>query len=168
MTPGLKYVSDLHRPHEERDPDVLPRTSNATFEQLKDVYKRGYSTRWTRGLICEGHLQDATLLTHSIDDGKLTLQVRRERIVLNSGRLSCFCRQGDEGTWILDTGIKVVGLLWGGHSGGWTFYTDVHDLFEHIKEVTGAVDVRLPKPPVPWDWKTGCIDKPSAVTTNGQ
>ena len=54
---------------------------------------------------------------------------------------------GDSGAWIFleNPNHHALGQVWGhDHFANRTFYTPLYAIFEHIKDVTGALDVQLP------------------------
>ncbi len=53
--------------------------------------------------------------------------------------------RGDSGTWIFTEDGKVLGMITSyNHMAHMTYYTPIHVVFEHIKQVSGATEVRLP------------------------
>jgi hypothetical protein len=55
-----------------------------------------------------------------------------------------FCEQGDEGALLMNTAGEVLGMVSALHEpSGWGFFTEIGDVIEDIKDITGASDVRM-------------------------
>ncbi|KAI9877020.1 MAG: hypothetical protein M1830_005015, partial [Pleopsidium flavum] len=53
--------------------------------------------------------------------------------------------RGDSGTWIFTEDGGVLGMITSyNHMAHMTYYTPIYVVFEHIKQVSGATEVRLP------------------------
>ncbi|KAI9821065.1 MAG: hypothetical protein M1827_003798 [Pycnora praestabilis] len=51
---------------------------------------------------------------------------------------------GDSGTWIFTENGKLLGMIWGYNDRtGTTYYTPIYAIFDHIKAVTGAIDLQV-------------------------
>ncbi|KAJ5356366.1 hypothetical protein N7517_010975 [Penicillium concentricum] len=62
-----------------------------------------------------------------------------------------FAGHGDSGAWITRIDGKVFGILTGGDERqGTTYFSRINDVFEDIKDITGAVEVRVAPVPVLW------------------
>ncbi|KAJ5835364.1 hypothetical protein N7447_001390 [Penicillium robsamsonii] len=60
-----------------------------------------------------------------------------------------FAEHGDSGAWITRMDGKVFGILTGGDERqGTTYFSRINDVFDDIKDVTGAVEVRIAPVPV--------------------
>ncbi|CAI7583811.1 unnamed protein product [Penicillium glandicola] len=60
-----------------------------------------------------------------------------------------FAEAGDSGAWITRVDGKVFGILTGGDPRkGTTFFCRISDIFDDIKDITGAVEVRIAPAPV--------------------
>lgn len=68
-------------------------------------------------------------------------------ISIDRGRFATgyrFSEQGDSGAFIFDNRRQVIGLLFAGcDEKNATYFTHILDVFDDIKAVTGAVDVRI-------------------------
>ena len=55
-----------------------------------------------------------------------------------------FSLRGDSGSFVFDSEYNVVGLIFGGNEdSNLSYFTHVTDLFDGIKQVTGATGVRI-------------------------
>ncbi|KAJ9490549.1 hypothetical protein VN97_g2702 [Penicillium thymicola] len=60
-----------------------------------------------------------------------------------------FAEEGDSGSWITRADGKVLGILTGGDARqGTTYFCRINDVFDDIKDITGATEVRIAPPPV--------------------
>jgi hypothetical protein len=60
-----------------------------------------------------------------------------------------FAEGGDSGSWITRVDGKVLGILAGGDERlGTTYFCRINDVFDDIKDITGAAEVRIAPPPV--------------------
>ncbi|KAJ5854876.1 hypothetical protein N7534_007419 [Penicillium rubens] len=60
-----------------------------------------------------------------------------------------FAEGGDSGSWITRVDGKVFGILAGGDERlGTTYFCRINDVFDDIKDITGAAEVRIAPPPV--------------------
>ncbi|KAJ5471079.1 hypothetical protein N7530_008436 [Penicillium desertorum] len=60
-----------------------------------------------------------------------------------------FAEGGDSGSWITRVDGKVFGMLAGGDERmGTTYFCRINDVFDDIKDITGAAEVRIAPPPV--------------------
>ena len=69
-----------------------------------------------------------------------------EHTVVNISSISPFSGPGDLGSFVFDRGGGVIGLL----TSGWerkfpytTYFTPIENVFDDVKEVTGALEVRI-------------------------
>ncbi|KXG53650.1 uncharacterized protein PGRI_007000 [Penicillium griseofulvum] len=61
-----------------------------------------------------------------------------------------FAVRGDSGAWITRVDGKVFGILTGGDERqGTTLFCRINDVFDDIKDITGAVDIRIAPAPAP-------------------
>jgi hypothetical protein len=61
-----------------------------------------------------------------------------------------FAGPGDSGAWITRVDGKVFGILTGGDERqGTTLFCRINDVFDDIKDITGAVEVRIAPAPAP-------------------
>jgi hypothetical protein len=107
------------------------------------VFKSGCSTGRTEGLINSVH---EVRLAYAKDPktGSIEKVATWEFSVADS-RGSKFSAPGDSGSFVYDKAYAAIGLLTSGDErAGATSFTPLIDIFRDIKEVTGAVDVRLP------------------------
>ena len=109
------------------------------------VFKTGRSTELTEGFYNE--LKDVRILR--LED---PTQPGRYRIVTTAEHAICshrkaFAEPGDSGSFIYTRPSFVVGMLHGGlqRSDTW-YFSSILDVFEDIKAVTHAREVRLPIP----------------------
>ncbi|EER42729.1 conserved hypothetical protein [Histoplasma capsulatum H143] len=107
------------------------------------LYKIGRRTNFTSGRY-QG-LHSVHLESWKTDkNGKKTVVVTEEEAVTRKNGLQ-FCAQGDSGSFIFDVEMKFVGLLFAGNmETGVGYFTPAAILFEDIKAMTGALEVRLP------------------------
>lgn len=60
-----------------------------------------------------------------------------------------FAEHGDSGAWITRVDGKVFGILTGGDERqDTTYFCRINDVFDDIKDITGAVEVRIAPAPV--------------------
>ena len=61
-----------------------------------------------------------------------------------------FAEAGDSGAWITRVDGMVLGMLTGGDQRqGTIYFCQMNDVFADIKDITGAVEVRIAPGPVP-------------------
>ncbi|KAF7716165.1 Uncharacterized protein PECH_005441 [Penicillium ucsense] len=89
-------------------------------------------------------LRDVQLHIVLDDQGKEIEKITREHVIC-SGEKVVFAEPGDSGSLVYDPFTEdVVGLLWGAYRAGTeAFFTPIEEVFEDIKNVTGACEVRL-------------------------
>ncbi|PGH30393.1 hypothetical protein GX50_06829 [[Emmonsia] crescens] len=107
------------------------------------LYKIGRRTNFTAGRYQA--LRSVHLQSWKIDDkGKKIVVVTEEETVAPKKGLR-FSAEGDSGSFIFDEETKFVGLLFAGNMDtGVSYFTPSTILFEDIKAMTGALDVRVP------------------------
>ncbi|KLJ08235.1 hypothetical protein EMPG_16331 [Blastomyces silverae] len=108
------------------------------------MYKIGRRTDFTAGKYQA--LRSLHLESREADEkgNNKTVAVTEEAAVAPKYGLR-FSAQGDSGSFIFDGETNFVGLLFAGHSEtGVGYFTPAATLFEDIKAMTGALDVRLP------------------------
>ncbi|KAG5288483.1 14-3-3 protein epsilon [Histoplasma capsulatum G186AR] len=107
------------------------------------LYKIGRRTNFTSGRyqgLHSVHLE--SWKTDKTD--KKAVAVMEEAAVTDKNGLQ-FCAPGDSGSFIFDVETKFVGLLFAGNmETGVGYFTPAAILFEDIKAMTGALEVRLP------------------------
>ncbi|EFR03926.1 hypothetical protein MGYG_06925 [Nannizzia gypsea CBS 118893] len=104
------------------------------------LFKLGRSTRRTMGKL--SGLVSAHIPTHNRDGGDSVLPTYEYAVFADVG--TRFSDPGDSGALVFDGDINCVGLLFAGNSTSKASYiTILPDLFEDIKAVTGAFDVRI-------------------------
>ncbi|OQD75914.1 hypothetical protein PENDEC_c005G04444 [Penicillium decumbens] len=105
-------------------------------------YKSGRSTFLTKGRYSE--LQSVHVHRVPIsDDGKFrTVETFEHAFVSISG--GPFSEGGDSGSFVFAEDGDVIALLWGGiERRDVTYVTPIEEVFDDIKRVTGALDVRI-------------------------
>jgi hypothetical protein len=61
-----------------------------------------------------------------------------------------FAEHGDSGSWITRADGKVFGIVTGGDERQeTTYFCRIQDVFDDIKDITGAAEVRIAPAPVP-------------------
>ena len=109
-----------------------------------DVFKWGRTTHLTRGRY-RGSEQSETKLWARDAQGNKVECIRPDSVVVGMGYDTIFSRGGDAGAFVVDRFGSLVGLVWGANDNtGVTYVMQVDDLFEDIKRMTGAIEVRLP------------------------
>lgn len=83
-------------------------------------------------------------LHRKIEDGKEIEWETYEHSITGPETGQWFSEKGDSGAFITDKNAQVVGLLFAGADRkNVTYFTHIKDVFDDIKTVTGAVDVRV-------------------------
>ncbi|EDN07664.1 predicted protein [Histoplasma mississippiense (nom. inval.)] len=91
-----------------------------------------------------GQLMEQPSVNSPPHGSALYMTVMEEAAVTDKNGLQ-FCAQGDSGSFIFDVETKFVGLLFAGNmETGVGYFTPAAILFEDIKAMTGALEVRLP------------------------
>ncbi|EER36451.1 conserved hypothetical protein [Histoplasma capsulatum H143] len=107
------------------------------------LYKIGRRTNFTTGKYQS--LRTLHLESWKTDDKGKKLVVVTEEEAIASKKGSLFSAKGDSGSFIFDEEANFVGLLFAGNMDtGVGYFTPATILFEDIKAMTGALDVRLP------------------------
>jgi hypothetical protein len=119
-------------------------SADATLGEF--LFKVGRSTRVTFG--CFQNIANSSTI-HSwvqTEKGGWVEEVGTECCVHGPRMMAdSFGDPGDSGSFVFNSFGYLVGLYFGGNSAtGVGYFTPVKDLFEHIKQLTGAVDVTLP------------------------
>lgn len=106
-----------------------------------ELYKAGRTTRFTSGSY--GNLKSVFFHRKMEEDKEIQWETFEHNIT-GPPTGEWFSESGDSGAFIVDKGSKVVGLLFGGaERNNVTYFTHIDDVFDDIKMVTGAIDVRI-------------------------
>ncbi|OAX85228.1 hypothetical protein ACJ72_00388 [Emergomyces africanus] len=118
-----------------------PSTENISLGS--SLYKIGRRTNFTTGSYQA--LRTLHLKSHRPSDQSQSIMVVTEEAAIASKRGLRFSAEGDSGSFIFDQQTNFVGLLFAGNMEmGVAYFTPATILFEDIKTMTGALDVRLP------------------------
>lgn len=108
------------------------------------LHKTGRTTQLTTGEY--GGVVQAMIARELGPHGQLQTKITYEHtvVVVDTYSASPFSEPGDSGSFVYDRGGGVIGLL----LGGWerknsTYFTPIENIFDDIKDVTGAVEVRI-------------------------
>lgn len=111
------------------------------MHQVSTLHKVGRSSGYSKGEYSK--LKQVRIARVRDSDGTVRTAVTLEHSV-SSSPISTFCVSGDSGSFIFDDDGGVVGLLYGGSErNDVAYFTHIHDFFEDVKAITGAVDVRI-------------------------
>ncbi|KAK2804659.1 hypothetical protein FQN50_006498 [Emmonsiellopsis sp. PD_5] len=104
------------------------------------LYKLGRTTEFTEG---NYSLLKSILLPSDYQRNQIQKETYEHAIVGKNHK--SFSRPGDCGAVIFDLYCNFVGLLFAGNCGSnATYFTPAETLFEDIRKITGALDVRIP------------------------
>lgn len=107
---------------------------------LGRLWKSGRSTRLTSAEY--GTLVQAQITKQLNEHGQLEVKATHEHMMSTSD--GTFAEPGDSGAFLFDRLGQVVGILIGGFKRKETVYfTPIENIFDDIKEVTGAIDVQI-------------------------
>ncbi|KAJ5488688.1 hypothetical protein N7539_003578 [Penicillium diatomitis] len=132
-----------NEPHRDSNMIVSPKFQFTAQPQDSQKYaKVGRSSGFTVGKY--NGLRDVQLHIVLDDQGKEIGKITREHVIC-SGEKFVFAEPGDSGSLVYDPFTEdVVGLFWGAYRAGTeAFFTPIEEVFEDIKNVTGACEVRL-------------------------
>ena len=119
-------------------------TGPAPISDDIDVFKWGRTTHLTRGRYRGSERSEIKSWTRDSDGNKVET-AGPESVIVGMGYGTIFSRGGDSGAFVVDRFGSLVGLTWAGNDNtGVTYVMQVDDLFEDIKSMTGAIEVRLP------------------------
>ncbi|PWY95910.1 hypothetical protein BO94DRAFT_581066 [Aspergillus sclerotioniger CBS 115572] len=105
------------------------------------LHKFGSATGVTEGVY--NGLKTAIFTTRIVDGEKVTVQTW-EHTILSALSDVPVAQQGDHGSLLLNKRKEVVGMIFGGASGGEiAYFTHISDIISDIKNMTGASEVRL-------------------------
>lgn len=110
-------------------------------EELQTLIKSGRSTRVTEGIY--GGLRPIRITNERGPNGEeFTLETEEHSVTPSDG--GPFAEPGDSGSLVFNSGGDVVGILVaGGMRVNVAYFQHIKDVFEDIKDVTGAMDIRL-------------------------
>lgn len=104
------------------------------------VFIHGQRSGYRKGI---KHPLESATLTHAIIDGKSIERVTYEHTI-HPAHTPVFSHEGDSGSLVFTASHVVIGMLFaGGLKYSFSYFTPIEVLFEDIKEVTKATDVRL-------------------------
>lgn len=106
------------------------------------LQKAGRTTQFTTGDYA--NVVQSQISRERGPHGQLQTKITHEHAVANTRSRSPFSEPGDSGAFVVDPRGGVIGLL----IGGWdrknsTYFTPIETVFDDIKDVTGAVEVRI-------------------------
>ena len=109
---------------------------------IEQLYKCGRSTNFTSGEY--SRTVQAQITRERDPHGQVLTKVTKEHAVTMVPTEDPFSRPGDSGSFIFDRCGGVIGLLIGSCvRKNCSYFTPIENVFRDIKEVTGAVDVRI-------------------------
>ena len=113
------------------------------MHRVDELYKIGRSSGFTKGEY--GPLEQVHIYRSRDPQGNPVSVATLEHSI-SYPPTSPFCLLGDSGSFIFENSGGVVGLLFGASERKDTaYFTHITDLFDDIKEVTGAIEVRIAK-----------------------
>ncbi|KGO76504.1 Peptidase S64, Ssy5 [Penicillium italicum] len=110
-----------------------------------ELQKSGRSSGITSGTYSK---LECVQFTHLKTDQGMAVIIPTFEYKIASRRGTDFAEKGDSGSWVYTLGGEVLGMLKGGNeSHGTGTMTLMSDIFDDIKSVTGATQVRIAPPP---------------------
>lgn len=114
---------------------------------MAKLYKSGRSTKITSGLY--GGLQEVSLVETETEHGVQVVETWEHQIA-TTAISEAFAEKGDSGAWVYTGQNQVFGMLKSGHERRCTMsISRLVDIFEDIKLLTGAEEVRIAPGPAP-------------------
>ena len=111
------------------------------MHRVGTLHKVGRSSGYSKGEYSK--LKQVRIARVRDSDGTVRTAITTEHSV-SCSPTSTFCVSGDSGSFIFDDDGGVVGLLYGGSErNDVAYFTHILDVFEDVKAITGAADVRI-------------------------
>ena len=115
------------------------------MEEDLDMYKVGRTTGFTRSHY-NGRIKSTISSWVRSADNQLSFVTGHDSSVSSNYRSVDFGAGGDSGSFIMDQTGAFVGLYWAGNTySNMGYFMEARDLFEDIRRITGAVEVKLPQ-----------------------
>ncbi|KAJ9295969.1 hypothetical protein DTO271G3_5544 [Paecilomyces variotii] len=119
---------------------TFTRTMGPDMSQITAVFKAGRTTGYTQGTY--NSLESAVIADKIVNGETVRTYTLEHAVCGRHGQ--CFGDQGDSGSFVFTYSGTVIGTIFGGNTDRpISYFTHIVDIFNDIKKITGASNVRI-------------------------